>query len=105
MILFGSAGVINRVSASGGEASAVTALDSQRGEVAQVRPFFLPDGKHFLYYRVMANKDNSGVYVGSLDAKPAEQGQKRLIDSPAGAMYVPSRGRPAATCFSCAERR
>ena len=93
VILFGSAGAINRVSASGGEASPVTVLDSKQGEVAQIYPFFLPDGKHFLYYRVMTGKDSSGVYTGSLDARPAEQGQKRLMASPAGAVYVaPSAG-------------
>jgi eukaryotic-like serine/threonine-protein kinase len=88
VILFGSSGVINRVSASGGEASPVTAVDSKRGEAVQINPFFLPDGKHFLYYRIMATKESSGVYIGSLDAKPAEQGQGRLIDSPAEAVYV-----------------
>jgi Tol biopolymer transport system component/predicted Ser/Thr protein kinase len=88
VILFGSAGVINRVSASGGEASPVTVLDSKHSEAAQIDPFFLPDGKHFLYYRVMPNKDSSGVFTGSLDAKPTEQGQKPLLVSPAEAMYV-----------------
>jgi serine/threonine protein kinase/Tol biopolymer transport system component len=96
VILFGSAGVINRVSASGGEASPVTAVDSKQGDVAQIYPFFLPDGKDFLYYRVMSSKDSSGVYTGSLDAKPAEQGQKRLFVSGAGAVYVaPSAGSGA----------
>ncbi len=90
VILYSSGGVVNRVSASGGDTSPVTALDTKRDELADIRPFFLPDGKHFLYYRVMASKEDQGVYVGSLDAKPSEQPSKRLIDSPAGAIYVPS---------------
>jgi eukaryotic-like serine/threonine-protein kinase len=92
VILFGSKGVINRVSASGGEASPVTALDTKRGEVVHIHPFFLPDGKHFLYYEAVAAKDSSGVFLGSLDGKPTEQGQKRLIVSPAAAKYVASSG-------------
>jgi Tol biopolymer transport system component len=95
VILYGSKGVINRVAASGGETSAVTVLNSKRGEVAQILPFFLPDGKHFLYYEVVSTKDDSGVFVGSLDAKPAEQGQKRLVASPAGAKFVASSSEGA----------
>jgi serine/threonine protein kinase len=92
VILFGSKGVINRVAASGGDSSPITVLNSQQGEVAQILPFFLPDGKHFLYYEVAPAKDNSGVLLGSLDAKPEEQGQKRLMASPAAAKYVASPG-------------
>jgi Tol biopolymer transport system component len=88
VILFGRAGMIHRIPASGGEATAITALDSQHGEAGVGRPSFLPDGKHFFYYRLMGNK--SGIYTGSIDAKPAQQGQTRLLDSPAGVEYVPS---------------
>ena len=97
VILFGSGGVIQRVSASGGEAVPVTAIDSQHGEAGGGRPFFLPDGKHFFYYRLMGNK--SGVYTASLDAKPSEQPQKRLLDSPAGVVYVPSLSRGGTLFF------
>jgi eukaryotic-like serine/threonine-protein kinase len=88
VILFGSAGVINRIAASGGEVTPVTAIDSQHGEQGQGRPFFLPDGKHFLYFRLMG--DRSGLYTGSLDAKPSEQTKTRLLDTPGGAVYVTS---------------
>ncbi len=88
VILFGRAGMIHRIPASGGEATPITAVDSSHGEAGVGRPFFLPDGKHFFYYRLMANK--SGIYIGSIDAKPAQQGQTRLLDSPAGVEYVPS---------------
>jgi len=80
--------VINRIAASGGEVTPVTALDSQHGGAGQGRPFLLPDGKRFLYFRLMGER--SGLYIGSLDAKPADQGTQRLLDTPAGAMYVAS---------------
>jgi serine/threonine protein kinase len=92
VILYGSKGVINRVAASGGETYPVTVLNRQRVELAHGFPFFLPDGKHFLYYEVMSTKESTGVYIGSLDAKPAEQGQKLLIAGTAAAKYVASTG-------------
>ncbi len=85
VILFGSAGVIDRVPAAGGEVIAVTAMDAH-GEQGQGRPFFLPDGKHFLYFRL--NDAGTGIYAGSLDAKPTAQDPKRLLDSPAGVIYT-----------------
>ncbi len=88
VILFGSAGVIDRIAASGGEVTPVTAIDSQHGEQGHGRPFFLPDGKHFLYFRLIG--DRSGLYTGSLDTKPAEQTKTRLLDTPGGAVYVAS---------------
>jgi eukaryotic-like serine/threonine-protein kinase len=90
VILYSGGGVLYRVPAAGGEASVVTALDTQHGEQGQGRPFFLPDGKHFLYVRLQAKPEASGVYIGSLDAKPADQEQKRFLASPAGAVYVAS---------------
>jgi eukaryotic-like serine/threonine-protein kinase len=88
VILFGNAGLIDRISASGGEAVPITAVDTQQGEQGAGRPFFLPDRKHFLYYRLMGIR--SGLYIGSLDAKPSDQGSKRLLDTPAGAVYIAS---------------
>ncbi len=76
VILFSGAGILTRVPASGGEAVPVTALNPQHGDQGHGRPFFLPDGKHFLYYQLAAKTDLTGVYVGSLDAKPAEQNEK-----------------------------
>jgi Tol biopolymer transport system component/predicted Ser/Thr protein kinase len=90
VILFSSGRLIHRISASGGEPSPVTALDPQKGELGQGRPFLLPDGKHFLYFRLMPKADQSGIYSGSLDAKPGEQAQKRLFDSATGVVYVTS---------------
>jgi serine/threonine protein kinase len=90
VILFGANGLINRVSASGGDPSAVTALDPHLAEQAQGRPLLLPDGNHFLYYRMTPQVDKMGVYSGSLDAKPDAQ-SKRLLDTPAGVVYAPAR--------------
>lgn len=47
----GSGGPIWRVSAAGGAATAVTQVDLSREEFVHTWPTFLPDGKHFLYFR------------------------------------------------------
>jgi serine/threonine protein kinase len=86
VILFGSKGVINRVAASGGDSTPITVLNSQRGELAHALPFFLPDGKHFLYYR-RGLPDITGIYIGSLDAKPAEQSRERILENTFGLIY------------------
>jgi Tol biopolymer transport system component len=71
-ILFaGPAGPIQRLHASGGPAVAITKLDAARGETAHRYPFFLPDGKHFLYLALnVAGADvnpANRLWVGSLD--------------------------------------
>jgi eukaryotic-like serine/threonine-protein kinase len=91
VIIFGqSPGGIMRISASGGPASPLTSLDSSRGEIQHVLPSFLPDGRHFIYLRTSGKPENSGVYVGSLDARPEEQGSKLLLATAYGPAYVPS---------------
>jgi eukaryotic-like serine/threonine-protein kinase len=91
VILFGSvAGVIVRVADSGGTTSPVTAIDSSRGEIGHAFPFFLPDGRHFLYLRASRQPENSGIYVGSLDAAPRDQESRRLVATEWQAIYVPS---------------
>ena len=49
MIVFGAAAQasLQKVSAAGGAATAATTLD--QGESGHRMPFFLPDGRHFLY--------------------------------------------------------
>ncbi|HXQ25320.1 MAG TPA: protein kinase [Candidatus Acidoferrales bacterium] len=91
VIIFGQArGGLMRVSANGGDASPVTILDSSRGENHHVFPSFLPDGRHFIYLRTSTKPGNSGVYVGSLDAKPDEQDTKLRLATHFAAAYVPS---------------
>jgi serine/threonine protein kinase/Tol biopolymer transport system component len=80
-------GPILRMSPSGGKPEPVTRLDASNGETSHRYPFFLPDGRHFLYLalntagnpRHPANR----IWVGSLDgAQP-----KPIIPSRFGAQY------------------
>jgi eukaryotic-like serine/threonine-protein kinase len=65
-------GPLYRVSASGGSATRATRKDPVRGETSHRWPFFLPDGKHFLYlvasFGSHAQQDKLGVYAASLDS-------------------------------------
>jgi Tol biopolymer transport system component len=86
VIVFASGpfGPLYRVAAAGGTPVAVTALDQSRSETAHRWPYFLPDGRHFIYFVRSAQPEIGGVYVGSLDAKET----KRLLPSTLNAAYA-----------------
>jgi Tol biopolymer transport system component len=80
----GSQGVgIMRVPANGGTPVRLTQLDRSRNDWVHAYPSLLPDGKHFLYARASRIPAYSGVYVGSLDASPSQQGFRHLPGLPA----------------------
>jgi hypothetical protein len=61
---------ILKISAAGGIPSPVTQLDTARQEIAHLWPYFLTDGRHFLYLARSAKAELTGIFVGSLDGKP-----------------------------------
>ncbi len=73
-----------RVSATGGAVSVVTTLASQQGN--HVRPFFLPDGRRFLF-TVRGGSDAQGVYLGSLDGSAPT----RVAPDFSQTAYLPAR--------------
>jgi hypothetical protein len=64
-----------QISSGGGGVKPVTTLDSPRGETSHRWPFFLPDGRHYLYLIRSSKPENRGIFVGSLDSKE----KKRLL--------------------------
>jgi len=89
VIIYGQwLGTIMRVSAAGGVATPLTALDALHGDVAHTVPWFLPDGRHFIYLRDMGT--NGVISIGSLDVKPEEQDSRRLVETGSAAVYAPS---------------
>jgi Tol biopolymer transport system component len=82
----GGAGSIQRISARGGEPTPATNLDKASQETNHDFPYFLPDGKHFLYVAWSRQPQSRALYVGTLDS--AEK--KRLM--PAESMVVYSQG-------------
>ena len=91
-ILTGGHFTLSRVSAAGGEVTAVTGVNPKIGELGNGLPFFLPDGKHFLYYPATQKPEKQAVYIGSADLKPDAQPSTRLLQSPANAMYASAPG-------------
>ena len=89
VIIFGGrgSGPLRRIPAVGGEPTEITEVDIRRGESFHALPFFLPDGKHFLYLRG-GTQEIAGIYAGSLDAKPSEQSKERILATPFAAPYV-----------------
>jgi eukaryotic-like serine/threonine-protein kinase len=47
-------------------------------------PYFLPDGRHFIYTILGAKVGESGIYLGSLDGKPS----LRLLSEASNAVYA-----------------
>jgi Tol biopolymer transport system component len=71
VILFPMDAGLHRVPATGGTPPlAATTLDTAAGDTRHWWPWFLPDGKHFLYEAVGSTtnpNDPRAVYIGSLD--------------------------------------
>ena len=78
---------IHRVSADGGGAAPMTALDTSRGDTSHAWPVFLPDDVHFLYFVRSARDERRGVYVGRVDQVPVHA-ETPLLRSDSNAVYV-----------------
>jgi serine/threonine protein kinase/Tol biopolymer transport system component len=61
-------GEIDRVSETGGQATALPHLVSKVGETFRW-PDFLPDGRHFLYLVLAGDPNPGGIYAASIDSK------------------------------------
>jgi serine/threonine protein kinase/Tol biopolymer transport system component len=79
---------IFRVSASGGPLIPLTTLDPSKNETTHRWPYFLPDGRHFLYWSgsVFSPRETltNSVMLGSLDSKESSL----LVHSHTNAIYA-----------------
>jgi eukaryotic-like serine/threonine-protein kinase len=66
------AGSLESVSDGGGTPVEITKGDSSSQAYTDRDPYFLPDGKHFLFVRRARN--SGSIYAGSLDSSVAKQG-------------------------------
>jgi eukaryotic-like serine/threonine-protein kinase len=101
VIIFGSTSTgLWKVDAAGGTPVPLTKLDPSRHERQHELPSFLPDGRHFLYLRLSAMPEESGVFVGSLDDPPERQNEKQILATGFGAYFAPSnQGGPGRLLF------
>ena len=78
-------GSIFRISAAGGEPSAVTRLETPQ-QVTHRFPQFLPDGRHFLY-EVTGAIEVRGIYIGQLGGSET----RRVLDADSVAVHASGR--------------
>ena len=74
-----------RVPAAGGSPEPVTELDPALSETTHRWPWFLPDGRHFLYLGRSLDAENSAIWVGDLDSKM----RRPLVKAMSNAAYDP----------------
>ena len=85
VILFATVGPLQRVSAAGGAPEPATTAAT--GEFAHVLPWFLPDGRHFLYSAASAEEDKAAIYVGDLRSKDT---RTKVMLAKSNAVYTSS---------------
>jgi Tol biopolymer transport system component len=75
-----------RISAAGGEATAMVTVDAPHGEFPRTFPQFLPDGRHYLYFSAGGQRPGTRIVgVGSLDS----QEKKQILNADYAAIYAP----------------
>ena len=82
---FGLGGVLMLVDANGGTASALTAVDWERGEYSHTWPQVLPDGKGILFS--VWGQEIGGTYIYTFET----DAYKEVIPGAYGAEYVPTQ--------------
>jgi Tol biopolymer transport system component len=84
-----------RVSAAGGTPTPVTELDKSRNESSDRHPWFLPDGRHFLYMGRSREPEKTAVFVGDLESPAEKQARKRVVSGDTTAVYAAATGNSA----------
>jgi serine/threonine protein kinase len=79
---------IHRVSANGGKSVSLTKLDSSRSETTHRWPYFLPDGRRFLFFSgshsTGTESELDAIFVGSLDGEKP----RLLVNARSNAAYA-----------------
>ncbi len=99
VIVFGGSAALLQVPAEGGVATPVTVLDASRGDNGHPGPWFLPDGRHLLYFRNSSMEETQGIYMASLDAKPGAQSLARVVTADSRPIYAAAGGGPGHLLF------
>jgi Tol biopolymer transport system component len=86
VVIFGTpSGGLFRVPQAGGTPTRLTPSDDPNGEFGHLRPWFLPDGRHFLYFSRSVKQEVVGIYLATLDGKE----RRRLVATSQGGAYAP----------------
>jgi len=86
VIIFGAPDSgLYRVPQAGGVPTKLTTLEASWGELGHLRPWFLPDGQHFLYINRTTRAEDQAIYLATLDGSS----RKRLVDAKQAGVYAP----------------
>ena len=77
--------VLYSVSAEGGVLKPILEFDKSRHEKFQWLPYFLPDGRHFVYFSGVVEAGTGGICLGSLDSPQT----RKLISAESNVSYAP----------------
>ncbi|MFS8085776.1 MAG: protein kinase domain-containing protein, partial [Acidobacteriota bacterium] len=100
VILFADSQGLYRVSAQGGAPVLATKIDAK--EEAHRWPYFLPDGRHFIFLADAQTTDNHHIRIGSLDSQDSQilfSAVTRIVYSPAGYLLYVTQGALVAHAF------
>ena len=84
VIIFSNRFGLQQIPATGGEPRLIVPLNRTFNENSLRYPQFLPDGRHFVYVARSGRPEESGAYLGSLDAAP-----RRLFSTLGKIMFSP----------------
>ncbi|MGO9259373.1 MAG: protein kinase domain-containing protein [Bryobacteraceae bacterium] len=76
---------LSSVPATGGTATPLTTLEESLSETSHRFPWFLPDGRHFLFTARSGDEKKTAIYVGDLESKE----RRRLFAAASNAVYTP----------------
>ena len=74
-----------KVPDTGGEPEPATKFDPSRGDISHRYPFFLSDGRRFLFWLRGTKRDVQGIYLGALDATES----RLVVKSDGLGLYAP----------------
>jgi Tol biopolymer transport system component/tRNA A-37 threonylcarbamoyl transferase component Bud32 len=100
VILFSGPDGLHSVSAQGGTPALVTKVDAK--EEAHRWPYFLPDGRHFLFLADAQTTENHHIRVGSLDSQETQVlfgAVTRIVYAPPGYLLYVNQGALVAHPF------
>ena len=100
VILFGGTEGLHRITAQGGTPTLATKVDPK--EEAHRWPYFLPDGRHFIFLADAETTENHHIRLGSLDSQETQilfGAVTRIAYAPPGYLLYVSQGALVAQPF------
>ena len=102
-IVIGSPRGILQIPEGGGDPTLITRGTGSVIE-SHAAPWFLPDGRHFVYLRVSGDPADRGLWIGATDTASDEQPAERLLANSSAAVFAPATADGGSTGYLLFER-